>query len=115
LVRKLEGKCHLEVLVVDGRIILKWITDVRVWTGFIWLRIGTNGGLLWTRSRNLGFHKKSDISISWAERRSFFGRAQLVVFDEVCYFRNKLRQHWSRPSHTHVVSDQQVVDPALET
>jgi hypothetical protein len=23
LVRKLEGKCHLEVLVVDGRIILK--------------------------------------------------------------------------------------------
>jgi hypothetical protein len=20
--------------------------DVRVWTGFIWLRIGTNGGLL---------------------------------------------------------------------
>jgi hypothetical protein len=34
---------------VDGRIILKWILkkyDVRAWTGFIWLRIGTDGGLM---------------------------------------------------------------------
>jgi hypothetical protein len=23
--------------------------DVRMWTEFIWLRIGTGGGLLWTR------------------------------------------------------------------
>jgi hypothetical protein len=33
----------------DGRIILKWILRTqgsRVWTWFIWLRIGTGGGLL---------------------------------------------------------------------
>jgi hypothetical protein len=33
---------------VDGRIILKWIFEkwVGVWTGSIWLRIETGGGLL---------------------------------------------------------------------
>jgi hypothetical protein len=33
---------------VDGRMILKLIlkeSDVKVWSGFIWLRIGTDGGL----------------------------------------------------------------------
>jgi hypothetical protein len=37
---------------VDERIILQWILKnlgVRVLTGFIWLRIGINGGLLSTR------------------------------------------------------------------
>jgi hypothetical protein len=28
-----------------------------VWTGSIWLRIGTSGGLLWTRWWTFGFHK----------------------------------------------------------
>jgi hypothetical protein len=40
---------HLEVIGVDGRIILKWIFrkwDERAWTGLIWLRIGAGGGLL---------------------------------------------------------------------
>ena len=35
---------------VDGRIILRWIFrkwNVRVWTGWSWLRIGTGGGHLW--------------------------------------------------------------------
>jgi len=34
---------------VDGRIISRWIFrkwDVGVWTGWIWLRIGTGGGHL---------------------------------------------------------------------
>ena len=40
---------HLEDPDVGGRIILKWISknwDEEAWTGLIWLRIGTSGGLL---------------------------------------------------------------------
>jgi hypothetical protein len=40
---------HFEDTGVDGRIILRWGLrkwDVGVWTGLIWLRIGTGGGLL---------------------------------------------------------------------
>jgi hypothetical protein len=40
---------HLKDPRVDGRMILKWIFgkwDVGAWTGSIWLRIGTGGGLL---------------------------------------------------------------------
>jgi len=43
-----EGDC-LEDLGVDGRKILKSILsewDGWAWSGFIWLRIGTNSGLL---------------------------------------------------------------------
>jgi len=42
---------HSEDQVVDGKIILECILgryDGREWTGFIWLRIRTNGGLMWT-------------------------------------------------------------------
>jgi len=47
LVGKPEGKSHLEGPGVDGRIVLRWILrkwDVGLWTEFIWLRIGTDGG-----------------------------------------------------------------------
>jgi len=49
LVGKLEWRNSLEDLGVDGRIILEWILGkwgVWMWTGFIWLGIGTSGGLL---------------------------------------------------------------------
>jgi len=50
--RKVCREENLEFLGVHGRIILEWILGKwggKVWTGFVWLRIGTNGGLLWTR------------------------------------------------------------------
>jgi hypothetical protein len=39
---------HLKDLGVDGRIILKWILRkwTRIWSGFIWLRLGTTGRVL---------------------------------------------------------------------
>jgi hypothetical protein len=49
LVGKPEGRNHLEDPGVDGMIILKWTCerlDGWAWTGSIWLRIRTGGGLL---------------------------------------------------------------------
>jgi len=46
---KFGKRYHLEDPGVDGKIILRWIFrkwDVGAWTGLIWLRIGTGGGLL---------------------------------------------------------------------
>jgi hypothetical protein len=40
----LRGRDHLKELRVDGKITSKY--DGKVWIGFIWLRIGTSGGLL---------------------------------------------------------------------
>jgi hypothetical protein len=38
---------NCEDIDLDGRIMLKWILERWVvWTGLIWLRIWTNGGLL---------------------------------------------------------------------
>jgi hypothetical protein len=47
LVEKFEGKKPLDRS--SGRIILKWILEKqcrKVWTGFMWLMIGTSGELL---------------------------------------------------------------------
>jgi hypothetical protein len=49
---EMRERNHLEHLGVDGRIILKWILSSvtgggkGVWSGLIWLRIETGGGLL---------------------------------------------------------------------
>jgi hypothetical protein len=48
LVEEPEGRFHLKDLLVDERLILEWTLgkqDENLWTGFIWLRIGTNVGL----------------------------------------------------------------------
>jgi hypothetical protein len=44
-----EGRDHSEDEGVGGKIILEWILEKqchKVWTGCIWFRIGTTGGLL---------------------------------------------------------------------
>jgi hypothetical protein len=49
LVRKPEERNLSEDLSVAGRIILEWILGKvgrKVWTGFVWLRMWTSGGLL---------------------------------------------------------------------
>jgi len=48
LVGKPDGKNHLEDPGVYASIILKWILNKwrGAWTGLIWLRIRTGGGLL---------------------------------------------------------------------
>jgi len=49
LLGKSEGKRSHGRLRLDGRIILRWVFrkwDLGVWTGLIWLRIGTGGGHL---------------------------------------------------------------------
>jgi len=50
---------------LDGyrKTILEWICNKwkRKWIGFIWLWIGTSGGLLWTWSWNCRIHNMQDI------------------------------------------------------
>jgi hypothetical protein len=47
LVGKSEGIYHSEDRCVYGRPVLNFILEhTGVWIGFIWLRVGTNGGLL---------------------------------------------------------------------
>jgi len=45
----LKGRDYLEDIGIDGKII-KWLLGKHseVWTGYIWLRIGASGRLLWT-------------------------------------------------------------------
>jgi hypothetical protein len=49
LVGNMKGRDYVEDLSIDGRIILEWVFRKwggKVWTGCIWLAIGTSGGLL---------------------------------------------------------------------
>jgi hypothetical protein len=51
LVEKPEGKNHLEDLGRDGKTLewILWKQFEKAWNRFMWLRIGTSGGLLRTR------------------------------------------------------------------
>jgi len=45
----LRERVHLEDTSVDGRVVIRWIFmkwNGGVWTGLLWLRIGTGGGHL---------------------------------------------------------------------
>jgi len=49
LSENLKEKEHSEDVGIDGKIILEWILGKwsgEVWTGLLWLRIGTSGELL---------------------------------------------------------------------
>jgi hypothetical protein len=57
---KPEGKIPL------GKPRRRWVDNIEiylraigwvVWAGSVWLRVGTSGGLLWTRWWTFGFHK----------------------------------------------------------
>jgi hypothetical protein len=42
----MKGRDHSDNLGINGRIVLEWILGKysgKVWTGFVWLRIGTSG------------------------------------------------------------------------
>jgi hypothetical protein len=46
---KPEGKRPVGRLCINGKIVLEWIlqnSGGKMWTGFIWLRIGISGGIL---------------------------------------------------------------------
>jgi hypothetical protein len=47
--KNMKGRNYSEDLDVDGNIILEWILGKwgsKVWTVYIWLRLGTSGGPL---------------------------------------------------------------------
>jgi hypothetical protein len=61
---------------INERIILKCISqkyDVRLWPGFIWLRKGTSGQLVWTQQCTFKFHKTLGISLLAEKLLTFQG------------------------------------------
>ena len=63
---------YLYLYFLLGRPIRRWEDNIEMdlrelvweaWTGSIWLRLGTDGGLLWMRQWKFGFHKVQGISL----------------------------------------------------
>jgi len=67
---------------IEGWIILKWIFK-KNW--FVWLRIGTGGGLLWMRLWSFGFHKMR--GISWLDEELLASQEGFcsLEFDYIIY------------------------------
>jgi hypothetical protein len=72
-----DGPIRWSSLTLKRKGTQKWILGKyggRAWIGFIWLRIGISGGLLWTRKITFGFDK-----MFWlAERSTRFWRDYLL-------------------------------------
>jgi hypothetical protein len=64
-------------------ILERW--DGILWILFIWLRIGTIGGLLWTRWWTFGFHKMLGNFLSSCKIGGFSRRAQLHEWVSLCF------------------------------
>jgi hypothetical protein len=97
--KNLNHRYHMEDVGIGGRIILKLILEKwagRMWTGFIWLRIGTSCWLLWTRWWTFRFHKGWDIS--WvakrilASRKGCYSPQMELIFPILC---RNLSQYWT--------------------
>jgi tRNA-dihydrouridine synthase len=75
---KHEGRGHLEIVGLDGNIILKWILkNARLLTEWDWLRESSRGWLLWTLWWNFEFHKEGTSLASWAT--TVFCSMQFVI------------------------------------
>jgi hypothetical protein len=61
-------------------IILKWIlgNGLGVWIWFIWLNIGTSGGLLWTQYWSLEFHER------WGEILGLLSSSRTLLYGVNC-------------------------------
>jgi hypothetical protein len=44
--QNLMGRDHVEIVGIEGRIILEWVFRRQMWTRFNWCRIESSGGLL---------------------------------------------------------------------
>jgi len=79
LVGNPEGRLPLGRPKHKWKIILNWIFKMsfwKTWTGFIWLRTGRNGELLWTRWLIFWFHKTQGI---------FWSAKKLTVSEQALY------------------------------
>jgi hypothetical protein len=71
--------------------------DEMVWIRLIWLRIGTSGGLFWTRRWTSGFHKM--LGISWGAAKLTGSEGRLGSMSEwvnLCKGRSVSVQLFSR-------------------
>jgi hypothetical protein len=78
---------------------------MEVWTGFIWLRIGTSGGLLWTQECTLRFRKCWEVveqlsDCCFSRRTQLCGVNQFALFPPcICLYGGKLVFGGAQGSH----------------